>query len=345
MAAPIGTSSPDAFVEITPPGDRSGPVLTVEVDPMATVLTSIVESFGPLAHRVPPLELKQARAAARHTPVPLLLHLTVGGASDLYSPDFLRGVGSASTFEQQVEALRETPPEILAQDLDSLRAQNRGSAMPWLRDPGRVLAAYCAALLAYWREVVSPLHPDLHRHLRREAARLEVGLEEYGADVLLGLLHPRLSAENGRLRLHGGHYSGVTPWRADTLVLKPMVCAAPTYFSNIGAADNPRVRTAFFAAATPALRQGRAAEAEPDNGVDLLIGRPRAEILRSLRRRPGTTTELAAELRLTPSTVSYHLKALSTAGVTGMSRHGARVYYRITDDGLRLLDIGRTSAD
>jgi DNA-binding transcriptional ArsR family regulator len=281
---------------------------------------------------------RAVKGAARWVPVPELVGLTLGGLDGLLAPDFVNG--RVATFVEQVEQIRETPQSVLAQDLSVYGQFGSAAARLWREDPDRALSTYCSVLTLYWREVITPLYPDLERRLRREAARVEAGLDAYGYQTMLALLHPRTRFEQGRLRLAESYSTGQITWTARELMIKPMIAAPMTWYSNIGAADNPRVTKAFLAVASPSLRSGwspGAADAYP--ALELLIGRPRAQILRSLRHRPGTTTDLAHELGLLPSTTSHHLKTLRSAGVVTASRRRHGVYYRLTNRGARLVAI------
>jgi DNA-binding transcriptional ArsR family regulator len=73
--------------------------------------------------------------------------------------------------------------------------------------------------------------------------------------------------------------------------------------------------------------------------LSTLLGVTRTRLISALIRRSATTTELAAELRMAPSTVSYHLAMLTNAGVAGSMRAGPLVYYHLTDRGFRLLQV------
>ena len=336
MANPVAVSQGDAVVQFGAAGG-SQPDIVVRVDPMTTVLTSIVELFGPLSYRLPATTRVAAPSADPDASVPALRRLLGDG---LTCPDFFTDQTPTSSFDEQVERIREMPLDIVEQDLASSWELGGVAAQRWRREPERCLADWCQTLTTYRRTVIDTLYPKLEQRLQREAARLEVGLAEYGHADLLNLMHPLLRVQSDSLRLSRGHKTGTNQWQPDLFELRPMMCfAEATYHTNIGSADNPRIRTAFFATAPPLLRSGWQSRGTPgDSGLDLLIGQPKTEVLRSLRRRPGTTTDLADELGLAPSTVSFHLKVLSSAGAITGSRGAGGVYYRLTDRGQRLLD-------
>jgi len=337
MRVTAGRTLPDSFLTFEVAGSDVQPV-SVHVDPLVTVLTSIVEMFGPLSPRVPVAVRRAARTAARWVPVSDLVELTLGGPRSLMVPDFI-SVDTGS-FVEAVEQIREINPAVVAQDLFVYEQFDGAAARRWQRDPARVLGDYCSGLTQYWRDVVIPLYPNLQQRVQREAARLEAGLDVYGYETLLPLLHPRTRFEHGRLTRVDSYKSGPVNWKTRELVIKPMVATPLTCYSNIGAADNPRVTKAFLACAPPNLRPGRVIDATAARpALDLLIGVPRAQILRSLCHRPGTTTDLADELGLLPSTTSYHLRALRSAAVVTSARRRTGVYYQLTERGWRLVAI------
>lgn len=328
-------SRQDAFLEFAPAATAQLDIV-VAVDPMATVLTSFLELFGALSDRLPvSLRLAAQSSGAHDGSVPMLGQLL---GKSVTCPDFLNEALVPGTFDEQIEQLRATPLDIVENDLATAWGLGGAAARRWQLRPERCLSDCCEALVAYRRNVIDRFYPRLEQRLQRESARLEAGLAEYGPDAVVGLLHPRLRLENERLRLRRGHKTGAVRWHAGRLVLKPMMCAPATYHTNIGTADNPRVDVAFFAVAPPLLRLQSPGPDDSRRGLDLLIGQPKAEILRSVRRRPGTTTDLADELGLAPSTVSFHLKTLHEAGAVARTRRSGGVYYLISEPGRRLLD-------
>lgn len=94
-------------------------------------------------------------------------------------------------------------------------------------------------------------------------------------------------------------------------------------------------------AAERAGREARQHSATREAGthpmVAQLIGASRAQLLESLDR-PMTTTELAAALRLAPSTASRHTSVLREAGLVASRRRGSSVVHTRTPLGEALLN-------
>jgi len=88
----------------------------------------------------------------------------------------------------------------------------------------------------------------------------------------------------------------------------------------------------------------RAQTSGGQGGVAQLIGATKVRLLTELRA-PATPTQLAALLDLSLGTIAKHLAALSDAGVISAQRQGRAVYYELTTDGERLLDLVIHSSD
>jgi DNA-binding transcriptional ArsR family regulator len=327
----------DASVSLGGPGVATR--ICVQVDPMITVLTSLVEAFGPLSRRVSAdLRTSMARAA-RGTPMSLLRLMTFDGRPHTF--DFVASVDAtdASSFRERLEQVRATPLEDLDEELVSYDVVDPATLRRWRDNTDRVMADYCSGLRAYWNDVVQPHYPKLEQRLRREAGRMEMALAHYGHSTVLNLLHPKLRLRDDRLILRDSYYTGPRSWTPDRLIIKPMMAAPATYFSNIGTTWVHGASVVQFCTSPPALRPGwpvRAAGFDRSDSLALLIGRSRARILESLRRRPGTTTDLADEFGLTPGTVSHHLGVLEAADVIRPLRRGSSVFYLLNDRGIAL---------
>jgi DNA-binding transcriptional ArsR family regulator len=76
-----------------------------------------------------------------------------------------------------------------------------------------------------------------------------------------------------------------------------------------------------------------------DAGVERLIGRTRAAVLRRVARvGRHTTSTIARDLRISVSSSSEHLSALRAAGLVSSERSGGAVVHRATALGTRLSD-------
>ncbi|MCS7143745.1 MAG: winged helix-turn-helix domain-containing protein [Archaeoglobaceae archaeon] len=72
--------------------------------------------------------------------------------------------------------------------------------------------------------------------------------------------------------------------------------------------------------------------------LELVIS-TRLQILLKLRERPYTISELSKALGFSKTTASYHLEKLQSGGLVERIERGKWVYYRITDRGLKNMQI------
>jgi DNA-binding transcriptional ArsR family regulator len=322
------------------------PSLPVRVvpDPMPTLLTSLVEWFGPLRSRVPDSIRRQAATLVRGLDIGALARL-VADPLDRGSPDFLTRLDltvPVPRVRDGIDRVRAVPEEVVLRDLDDTVGADRGPgrrnpvAELWHDDPTRALADLCQALDRYWYGVLMHVYPDTERRLHHAAQQLQEAIAEVGPSSALALLHPKLRLDrNGTLAvsLPGGRTPGVATVPVSGLVIKPMIASRLTLCTNV----RSRPRIAGFALPTPGLTV--ASTAPTGDPLTLLIGTSRADLVRRLRVRPATTTGLAEVSGLGPSTISHHLSSLRDAGVVEAYRQGQYVLYTLTERGHRLLAV------
>lgn len=338
-----GSSGPTGARQVTFGSTLPTLPVRVVIDPMPTMLTSLVEWFGPLRFRVPAPIRRQAATLVRPLDVGTLAAL-VADPLHRESPDFLTRLDLTQpvpTVRECIDLVSAVPEEAVLRDIDETigvpgRPGHRNLvAERWHRNPRRILSELCRALDHYWYGVLTQVYPDLERRLHRAAQQLQDAMAEVGPQAALVSLHPKLRidlAATSSVALSGG--GPAASLRVTELVIKPMVANRLTLCTNVRSA--PRV--AAFALPTPGLTVAAA----PSTGdpLTLLIGTSRAGLLRRLRVHPATTTVLAEASGLGPSTVSHHLGSLRDAGVVAADRQGQCVLYSLTERGHRLLGVG-----
>jgi DNA-binding transcriptional ArsR family regulator len=318
----------------------------VVVDPLLTVLTSLVELFGPLRHRRSPRVIEQANLLAGALPIgELVATLRIGAHA--YCPQVLLPAGGVVSFREQVEGMRSLPAEHIAADMraeaafaDSVsdaRVTNPASRdevwRRWIDRPAPSMSRYCDLLTRYEDAVVRRLEPHYERRLRSEAKRLVEAADAFGPALAFGKVHARIHATDTRLDVTGVSPPGgrPTPLR---LRFSPLIASSRTRMNDIAYAAWSSRRSVLLGAASGGLAvDGPASDGGP---LVHLLGQPRALIVASLHRLPGSTTELAGELGYAPSTISHHLSFLLAAGVVETRRAGPAVLYALTDRGVAL---------
>ncbi|MBT2442893.1 helix-turn-helix domain-containing protein [Streptomyces sp. ISL-36] len=243
------------------------------------------------------------------------------------------GASDMRTIEGELAA---TDPGVLAEEVAAYHAsaQLPPAWRPLLDDPAAFLAAYLRVVAAAWASF-EPLWRQADVLMGREAERVGLAAVTGGLDGLLTGLGSGVRYENSSLRLSHACPDHLADLGRRPLVLVPL---ASGYTASMYGAD--RDDALWIGYAVPGLgriagrRDRNAPEAEQD-GLSLVLGPVRAEILRNLRRRL-TVSELADHLHVGVSTATYHCQHLEAAGLLHRERHGRQVRLHPTERGTAL---------
>ncbi len=260
-----------------------------------------------------------------------------------YVPDFLLPPppGRTAGIESSLVQLTGTAPDLVVAELEHLAqhrvaqqgpgADRRAVLMRELiADPERALSRIADEFDRYWRAALEPHWPRMHALLQADLAYRLEELAAGGVAQLFRTLHPSV-AFRGDLLAIVKYYEGRAQLRSRGLLLVPCVFVWPDVM----------VRTAD---PLPCLKYsprglGRLWESTPDAEdapLAVVVGRTRAVIL-ALLELPMSTTQLAAQLRLSAPTLNVHLTSLRAAGILSSRRDGRVVLYQRTALGDRLL--------
>ncbi|WP_374776781.1 winged helix-turn-helix domain-containing protein [Streptomyces sp. NBC_01310] len=258
-------------------------------------------------------------------------------------PDFLtpRPASFAPAFEEELAAVRRTPPGIVRRDLlaahapDPLPDALRGALAP---DDAPVVAlrdAVCALLRQYWEVAVQPMWPQMRLLLEADMTYRARQLAMGGARLLFADMHPNLRWRDGVLHIGQmiSRHRVVASGRG--LLLVPSVFAhkpAPP----VSPEEAPTLAYPSRGVATLWVREPVADAA----ALVSLLGAPKARLL-GLLDEPLPTVEIARRLRVTASAVSQHLGVLYATGLVTRARDGRQVLYRRSPLGDRLTGFGR----
>jgi len=254
-------------------------------------------------------------------------------ASNRFIPDFLtpRPTTPWPDFQDELAALRATPPELVRPDLEWTFLPHDGAVPPLLADglgdPVALLERVAGAMEEYWERCMAPAWwPRARPVLQADLVYRARMLAEGGADALFADLAHRLRWQDGVLSIHWDRPLTLARDEVDVdgrgLVLAP-TCFARGAGTYIDPASQPVITY-------PA--RGRATMAEnllpppADPALGRLLGEPRARLL-LLLDEPSSTTELARRLGVTPGAVSQHLRILYDARLVGRARRGRVVLY------------------
>jgi DNA-binding transcriptional ArsR family regulator len=248
---------------------------------------------------------------------------------DGYVPDFLTPPPESPLVrvEDELERIVATPARQVVKELDVFASQHGGQvpapAEPLRRNPRRELPKLVATLHEYWRRAVEPHWPRILALLSADLRHRAKSLTEGGAEALFDDLAPTISFDAGWLEIDQD-WQGVVELKGQGLLLVPSAfsCMRPAVISL-----EPWQPTVIYPARGIALLWDSLRQAQPE--LAGLLGATRARLLAALDA-PRSTTELAAQLGVTPGGVSQHLGALALGRLVAKQREGRVVLYART---------------
>ncbi|MFF8382938.1 helix-turn-helix domain-containing protein [Streptomyces kanasensis] len=304
--------------------------------PGATLFSLLKDAFGGRTHGVPAAWRDTVRRAL--PPRDAALVAPALASRSCWIPDRLAlvedlGASDMPTLEAQ---LADLDPDLLASEVADFRPAPPSLAAwrPLLDDPAAFLASYRRVVGAAW-ESFAPLWRRADVLIGREVERIGLAAVTGGLDGLLTSLDCGVRYEDGALRLPHACPRGLADLGRRPLVLVPL---ASGYTASMYGADRDDVL--WIGYAVPGLgriaggRRGKREGADAD-GLSLVLGPVRAEILRNLPGRP-TVTELAHHLHVGISTATYHCRHLEAAGLLLRERRGKQVRLHPTERGTAL---------
>jgi len=317
------------------------------ISPLTETVCSVVAVSDPSWHTLHLPWLRDVRRGLDRVDMGLLLSLVgptrglgrfLSGPSRAI-PDFLtpRPSRFSPHFEEEVETVRATPPQIVRRDLiathapdpvpEALAAATRSGhrAISALRD------RICDELEHYHGIAIAPSWADIRLVLEADTTYRARRLATGGARLLFADMHPNLR------------------WRDGVLFIAEMISDHTVEAAGRGMLLIPSI----FAVkpAPPLVEEEAPALLYPSRGIGTLwsapapipstalvdlLGAPRARLLDMLAE-PLPTIEIARRLRVTPSAVSQHLKVLHETGLATRARDGRQVLYRRTTLGDELM--------
>ncbi len=286
-----------------------------------------------------------------------------------YGPDFLHPLPEVplAALEDELAAVRATPPELAREQIAAALAQTPGAAQSrrgraMQDDPAGTVGQLATLFEHAWAALLAPHWPRLRAVLEADVAYHARRLADGGMQRLFTGLHPKLSWSDGALTAEGhpaphppgledggpggpgapadpahaaaskGATRGAAPGAAAPgrgLVLVPSVFFWPEAGSAFDPPWQPTV--VYPARGIGGLWAGSVPAAS--TALVRLLGANRAAILTALDA-PTTTTALAHRHDLAMSSVSAHLGVLRDAGLLASRRYGHQVLYERTPLGI-----------
>ncbi len=311
-------------------------------------LWETVGSFGVLLHQGRhTMHAPWVTRARRVLPGTDLSALVAAMCVERACPDFMTPPpdAAAAGFEEELERLRGTPPEVVHKEVWMLIQKEKeqfGHLQPekeqllgtYLNDPEGSLKRLVDTLRRYHDLTITPYWPRMREHLEADTLRRGQALALGGVEALLSGLSPKLGYSGGVLELDKPYEVVIEPaGRGITLV--PCVFAFPRVEVLVQPGYRP---TLAYGPRGVASLWTSSAPAPDGTALQAALGAGRAGVLKGVMV-PRTTTELARQLCLSPAAVSAHLSRLKAAGLVEPHRSGKRVYYRLSCAGESLLGL------
>jgi DNA-binding transcriptional ArsR family regulator len=292
------------------------------------------------------------RYAMRYPDVRLLAALV--SSYPHYMPDFLTPkptVGRpAEILRDQIDAVAETPPEIVLENLEyaTKTGFRISSHVQRAVDDGTLTRRAANGMSRLWRTALAPRWPELRSVLERDLSERARTLADGGIARVLRTLHTRLRWDGATLRI-GISVDDVSQLVGEELVLTPSVLGWPHLFVQVFDPTNAVIcyPAAHIGTGVDRVRLGDGMgdwATARGLALDELVGPSRAAVLLDLDL-PRTTAQLSVRRQLAPATVSYHLGALVNAGLVLRKREGRQVLYSRSAYGDLLLEAVFGTAD
>lgn len=318
------------------PADLAKVTVAAEPDPLWEVLLSLQM----LQVADAPLQFgswrRRMRRQLRQTGIGPLLELAPPTG---YSPDFLTPASCHSEVDEAVDEMMSAPRAMIKHNVSLLAAQRPVSS--WVRQLSEARSADLGQLgnlvRRYHQAAIEPYWDQLSGRVRADHRIRIGGLASGGLERLFTELHPAVRWRPPVLEVSGFKPSDI--WlRGRGLRLQPsyFCWGVPTKLR-----DSELAQVLVYPIqdqSLPLETSSDSAGARSGDSVTALIGRTRASALQ-LAVAGSSTTRIAAQCGISPSSASYQTAILRDAGLLQTIRTGKSVTHLATPLGLALLDL------
>lgn len=332
---PEGVEHPDHRVEFRlSPGDIQA--VRFGISPGHELAHAVRVMLRPAQH---PLQWGWLRAVREGIPQESFGLLSVVIGDDGYLPDFLTATPRWDmTPEAELQALREADLDPLRVDLGKMVVRSTGARQRALREmqrhPARARSMIADAWEEMWGAALAPVWSQLERLLRADIAVRARTIATAGIAAMAGELHPRVSWGAGAVHVAMRRHSERVDCRGSGLVLVPSVMSS---WGCMVLTEPPAQPTLFYPARGVTAGWARDAT-EVVEALRALLGPVRADILLGAGET-RTTSEVASDVGIAPSTASHHLSVLRRAGLIDSRREGARMLHLRTPLGEAMVGV------
>ncbi|MFP3990309.1 helix-turn-helix domain-containing protein [Streptomyces sp. E11-3] len=227
-------------------------------------------------------------------------------------------------IECELQRMCEAPTEWVAREVEALQARGPVAAdLAGLTQGGGkpFVQRLSAELKAFWGRNLAPLWPMAEARVEADVKHRSSVIGKLGLGAALESLHPSIRYCKNVLIFEGGQNFDMS--KVGRVTLCPTVATSRVSVS-IDPWDPQEAMVVY-----PAFRRAHPGDRARTGGGSLegVIGYSRSLLLTHLGI-PRTTTELADQHHMSPSTVSYHLAKLHRIGLLKRTRVGKSVYYQ-----------------
>ena len=244
-------------------------------------------------------------------------------------PDFVLPVPERwdTRIEDELEKVRTLPEDVVRASMDEVWGGGRlPSGLRALHDhPRRELGRLVGMLRAYWDAAIDPVWPRICAVHDADMNHRLGDLSSGGVAHVFDNLHPKVEYTGDRLHVHLEAHTGTQTLTGEGIVLVPSVFVWPRLVLAYG---ERRQTVLSYAPRGIAEVWTRAAPAS-NGSLGELLGHTRATIL-TLLDLPISTTQLAADLKMSAASVSEHLSILRRNRLVTSRRSGRTVLYERT---------------
>jgi hypothetical protein len=231
-------------------------------------------------------------------------------------------------LEEEIERLLATPRAWVRQ----VTLSRYGERHVLRTAPRRTLKAYAKELRAAYALLVEPHWPRIQALLEADVVVRTRALADGGAAALFGGLDPRVRWHEAGFTVDDGGGARVARVAEGGLIVQPSAFLWPDIWVKPASITQTVIRYPARGLGTLWTPDTRAAP----EALVALLGAPRARLL-ALLASPATTSALAAQLGVTPSAVSQHLRVLRDAGLVSSETVGRTRIHALAPTGRALV--------
>lgn len=195
-------------------------------------------------------------------------------------------------------------------DMDDKTNEEKGKLLECLENPSEIKSRLCFLIAQFYEKCYKPIEDKLLYISMLTKERYEKLFHADSEYFHKEFLSKYSSFEYNRLVIHISYFTQIRSW---LFSIKPH---NNVLWVSLGIYTEHYPRKVFI-------------KAKVQKFVKILSDKKRFEMVELLGKRPHYVHELAAELELTPPTVSYHLNSLADLNLVSIERLNNKTYYSL----------------